>query len=133
QLADQLPVTVVEHAPDRAGRLAVITADALRVDAGDLPRPPTALVANLPYNVAVPVVLHLLAECPSIARALVMVQAEVADRLVAGPGSRTYGAPSVKVAWYGTARRVGGVSRSIFWPVPKVDSALVEIRRSTAP
>jgi 16S rRNA (adenine1518-N6/adenine1519-N6)-dimethyltransferase len=129
RLADRLPATVAEHAPDRAAALTVITADALRIRAADLPRPPTALVANLPYNVAVPVLLHLLAACPGIARVLVMVQAEVADRLVAGPGSRTYGAPSVKLAWYGAARRAGSVSRSIFWPVPGVDSALVALDR----
>jgi 16S rRNA (adenine1518-N6/adenine1519-N6)-dimethyltransferase len=129
RLADRLPATVAEHVPDRAGALAVITADALQVHAADLPRPPTALVANLPYNVAVPVLLHLLAECPALRRVLVMVQAEVADRLVAGPGSRTYGAPSVKLAWYGPARRAGSVGRSIFWPVPGVDSALVALDR----
>jgi len=133
RLADRLPATVAEHAPDRAAALTVLTADALRIHAADLPRPPTALVANLPYNVAVPVLLHLLAECPSIQRVLVMVQAEVADRLVARPGSRTYGAPSVKLAWYGTARRAGSVGRSIFWPVPGVDSALVALDRGPAP
>ncbi len=91
--------------------------------------PPTALVANLPYNVAVPVVLHLLEELPSIDRALVMVQAEVADRMSAAPGSKTYGVPSVKLAWYGTARRAGAVSRTVFWPAPNVDSALVAFAR----
>ena len=91
--------------------------------------PPTALVANLPYNVSVPVLLHLLEELPTIRRVLVMVQSEVADRLAAGPGSRTYGAPWVKTAWYGTVRRAGSVGRTIFWPVPNVDSALVSLDR----
>ena len=116
--------------------LTVITADALTIGATDLPAdrpPPTALVANLPYNVAVPVLLHLLAELPSIRRVLVMVQAEVADRLAAPPGSRTYGAPSAKAAWYGPARRAGSVARSVFWPVPGVDSALVALDRAAEP
>ncbi|SFP40728.1 16S rRNA (adenine1518-N6/adenine1519-N6)-dimethyltransferase [Amycolatopsis arida] len=132
-LAARLPGTVAEHAPDAAGRLTVLTADALRVRAAELPEPPGALVANLPYNVAVPVVLHLLAELPSLVRALVMVQTEVADRMAAGPGSRVYGVPSVKLAWYGTARKVAAVPRSVFWPVPNVDSALVAFERGTPP
>ncbi|HEU5420367.1 MAG TPA: rRNA adenine dimethyltransferase family protein, partial [Streptosporangiaceae bacterium] len=86
---------------------------------------PTALVANLPYNVAVPVVLHLLATVGSLRRGLVMVQAEVADRMSAPPGSRTYGIPSAKLAWYADVRRAGSVPRSVFWPVPRVDSGLV--------
>jgi 16S rRNA (adenine1518-N6/adenine1519-N6)-dimethyltransferase len=90
-------------------------------------------VANLPYNVAVPVLLHLLAELDSIRRVLVMVQAEVADRLAAPPGSRTYGAPSAKAAWYGPTRRAGSVPRSVFWPVPGVDSALVSLERRSEP
>ncbi|MEP6980277.1 MAG: rRNA adenine dimethyltransferase family protein, partial [Nakamurella sp.] len=94
---------------------------------------PTALVANLPYNVSVPVLLHLLAELPSLRRVLVMVQAEVADRLAAGPGSRTYGVPSVKAAWYGTVARAGSIGRHVFWPEPRVDSALVAIDRHAAP
>jgi 16S rRNA (adenine1518-N6/adenine1519-N6)-dimethyltransferase len=129
-LAGRLPVTVAEHAPDAASRLTVLTRDALRVRAGELPTPPTALVANLPYNVAVPVVLHLLAELPTVRRALVMVQAEVADRMAAPPGSRVYGVPSVKLAWYGRARKVAPVPRSVFWPVPNVDSALVAFERT---
>jgi 16S rRNA (adenine1518-N6/adenine1519-N6)-dimethyltransferase len=105
-----------------------VTADAARVT--ELPgEPPTALVANLPYNVAVPVVLHLLATVPSLRRGLVMVQAEVADRMCAPPGSRTYGVPSAKLAWFGTARRAGSVPRGVFWPVPRVDSGLVELTR----
>ena len=136
RLAARLPRTVAEHAPRQARALRVITANALDVTADRLvgsddiaaPADPTALVANLPYNVAVPVLLHLLAEVPTLRSVLVMVQAEVADRLVAPPGSRTYGAPSVKVAWYGPARRAGSVPRAVFWPVPGVDSALVAIQ-----
>lgn len=127
-LAAELPVTVAERAGALASRLEVLNADALGVS--ELPgEPPTALVANLPYNVAVPVLLHLLAVLPSVRRALVMVQAEVADRMCAPPGSRTYGVPSVKLAWYGSARRAGTVSRSVFWPAPNVDSALVAFTR----
>ena len=129
-LAAELPRTVADRAPDLAGRLTVVTADAARIaefpDPGD---PPTVLVANLPYNVAVPVVLHLLATVSTLRGGLVMVQAEVADRMVAGPGSRVYGIPSVKLAWYATARRAGSVPRSVFWPVPRVDSGLVAFER----
>jgi 16S rRNA (adenine1518-N6/adenine1519-N6)-dimethyltransferase len=132
-LAARLPVTVAERAPEAAGRLTVIGADALRLRAGDLPALPTTLVANLPYNVAVPVVLTLLAELPSLVRGLVMVQTEVADRMAAGPGSRIYGVPSVKLAWYGRARKVAAVPRSVFWPVPNVDSALVSFERGEIP
>jgi 16S rRNA (adenine1518-N6/adenine1519-N6)-dimethyltransferase len=133
-LATRLPVTVTERAPALASRLVVVCADALRLRAEDLPEPPpTALVANLPYNVAVPVVLHLLAELPSVRRGLVMVQAEVADRLAAEPGSRTYGVPSAKLAWYAGARRAGAVSRAVFWPVPNVDSALLAFERREPP
>ncbi|KAB1937035.1 16S rRNA (adenine(1518)-N(6)/adenine(1519)-N(6))-dimethyltransferase RsmA [Micromonospora sp. ALFpr18c] len=125
-LAGALPETVARHAGADAGRLTVHQADALRVDAAELADPaPTALVANLPYNVAVPVVLHLLAELPSLRHGLVMVQKEVADRLVAGPGSKVYGIPSVKLAWYATARGAGRVPPNVFWPVPNVDSGLV--------
>ncbi|MFV0460432.1 MAG: 16S rRNA (adenine(1518)-N(6)/adenine(1519)-N(6))-dimethyltransferase RsmA [Actinomycetales bacterium] len=130
-LAGALPATVSARLPGLAEGLRLITADALQVDT--LPEPqPTALVANLPYNVAVPILLTLLARFESLTGALVMVQAEVADRLVAGPGSRTYGAPSAKIAWYGTAERVGEVSRSVFWPVPNVDSTLVRVTRGSA-
>jgi 16S rRNA (adenine1518-N6/adenine1519-N6)-dimethyltransferase len=131
-LAAELPRTVAARAPGLAGRLTALTADAARL--GGLPgEPPTALVANLPYNVAVPVVLHLLAVLPSLRTGLVMVQAEVADRMSAPPGSRTYGAPSAKLAWYGTARRAGSVPRSVFWPVPRVDSGLVAFTRGDPP
>jgi 16S rRNA (adenine1518-N6/adenine1519-N6)-dimethyltransferase len=131
-LAAELPVTVAARAPQLAGRLDVVTADAARV--GQLPgEPPTVLVANLPYNVSVPVVLHLLATVPSLARGLVMVQAEVADRMCAPPGSRTYGVPSAKIAWFATARRAGSVGRAVFWPVPRVDSGLVSLVRLADP
>ncbi len=128
-LAAELPATVADRAPALAGRLDVVTADALTLAGSPTASAPTALVANLPYNVAVPVVLHLLNQLPSIARALVMVQAEVADRMAARPGSKSYGVPSVKLAWYGSARRAGRVSRTVFWPVPNVDSALVAFTR----
>jgi 16S rRNA (adenine1518-N6/adenine1519-N6)-dimethyltransferase len=131
-LATALPTTVAERAPDLAERLQVVTADAMTVREVSGP-PPTALVANLPYNVAVPVVLHLLEAIPSLRHGLVMVQAEVADRLVAAPGSRTYGVPSVKVAWWAQARRAGAVPRTVFWPVPNVDSALVALTRRPPP
>ncbi|HEX6760197.1 MAG TPA: 16S rRNA (adenine(1518)-N(6)/adenine(1519)-N(6))-dimethyltransferase RsmA [Propionibacteriaceae bacterium] len=130
-LAAQLPETVAERLPERVAALTVINADALRVDAA--PEPPTAVVANLPYNVAVPVLLHLLARFDSWSRGLVMVQAEVADRLAAGPGSKTYGVPSVKVAWYAAANRVGAVSPTVFWPVPNVESGLVALNRRQPP
>jgi 16S rRNA (adenine1518-N6/adenine1519-N6)-dimethyltransferase len=132
-LAAELPRTVAARAPDRADRLEVVTADALRIAEPDLPAAPTALVANLPYNVAVPVVLHLLAVLPSLERGLVMVQAEVADRMCAGPGSRVYGTPSAKLAWFAAARPAGPVPRSVFWPVPNVDSRLVAFTRRDPP
>ncbi|MFJ9780992.1 16S rRNA (adenine(1518)-N(6)/adenine(1519)-N(6))-dimethyltransferase RsmA [Amycolatopsis sp. NPDC101161] len=132
KLAERLPKTVAERGPEAADRLTVVGADALRVTREQLGEP-TALVANLPYNVAVPVVLHLLAEVPSLTKGLVMVQTEVADRMAAGPGSRIYGVPSVKLAWYGPARKVAAVPRSVFWPVPNVDSALVAFERGDAP
>ena len=132
-LAGELPRTLADRAPALAGRVTVISADALRVGERDLPAAPSMLVANLPYNVAVPVVLHLLAAVPSLARGLVMVQAEVADRMCAAPGSRVYGAPSVKLAWYATARSAGTVPRTVFWPVPNVDSRLVAFTRTDPP
>lgn len=131
-LADRLPQTVAERLPAFAERLRVIEADALRVDELDDPQP-TLVVANLPYNVSVPVLLHVLAHFPDIRAGMVMVQAEVADRLVAPPGSRTYGIPSVKLAWYCAARRVGSVPPTVFWPVPNVDSGLVELVRRDPP
>jgi len=99
----------------------------------ELPWAPTVLAANLPYNVAVPVVLHLLAALPSLERGIVMVQAEVADRMCSGPGSRVYGAPSAKLAWFAAARPAGVVPRSVFWPVPNVDSKLVAFTRRDPP
>jgi 16S rRNA (adenine1518-N6/adenine1519-N6)-dimethyltransferase len=123
-LARALPATVAERAPEHAGRFEVVEADALRVAAVPGP-PPTALVANLPYNVSVPVLLHLMALLPSLRHGLVMVQSEVADRLAAEPGSRTYGVPSVKAAWYADVRRAGAIGRNVFWPAPNVDSGLV--------
>ena len=132
-LAAELPRTIAAHAPDRADRVAVVAADALRIDGHDLPAAPSVLVANLPYNVAVPVLLHLLATLPSLERGLVMVQAEVAERMCAAPGSRVYGTPSVKLAWYTAARPAGPVPRSVFWPVPNVDSRLVAFARRDPP
>jgi 16S rRNA (adenine1518-N6/adenine1519-N6)-dimethyltransferase len=131
-LAAALPRTVASRLPELTARLETVTADALRIASVPGP-PPTALVANLPYNVAVPVVLHLLDALPSLQRGLVMVQAEVAERLTADPGSRIYGAPSVKAAWWAAARRAGSVPRTVFWPVPNVDSGLVALDRRPPP
>jgi 16S rRNA (adenine1518-N6/adenine1519-N6)-dimethyltransferase len=131
-LAAALPETLAAYAPGLAGHCEVIAADALRVE--EIPGPPpTALVANLPYNVSVPVLLHLLALLPSLEKGLVMVQAEVADRLAAGPGSKVYGVPSVKAAWYADVRRAGAIGRSVFWPAPNVDSGLVAWTRREPP
>jgi 16S rRNA (adenine1518-N6/adenine1519-N6)-dimethyltransferase len=109
-----------------------VTADALRITSIPGP-PPTALIANLPYNVAVPVLLHLWELLPSLQKTLVMVQAEVADRLAAPPGSRTYGVPSVKARWYGEVRKAGAVGRTVFWPAPHVDSGLVAVTHHAPP
>ncbi|MGJ3507962.1 16S rRNA (adenine(1518)-N(6)/adenine(1519)-N(6))-dimethyltransferase RsmA [Enemella sp. A6] len=131
-LARRLPRTVAERMPGAEDRLTVVEADALRVDR--IPDPaPTAIVANLPYNVAVPVLLHLFSIVDTWRTGLVMVQSEVADRLVAGPGSRTYGVPSVKTAWYAEATRSGQVGPNVFWPVPRVDSGLVRLRKQEPP
>jgi 16S rRNA (adenine1518-N6/adenine1519-N6)-dimethyltransferase len=130
-LAAALPKTVAQRMPAASSRLQAVEADALTLSSPPGPAP-TALVANLPYNVAVPVLLHALEKWPGIETALVMVQAEVADRIVAPPGSRTYGVPSVKVAWWATATRAGSIPRSVFWPVPNVDSALVRLVRRPA-
>lgn len=127
RLAERLPATASAHGvPD--GALRVIDHDALRVI--ELPGDPVVLVANLPYNVSVPVLLHFLETFRSIARGVVMVQAEVGERLAAPPGSKVYGAPSVKAAWWGTWRLAGTVSRQVFWPVPNVDSVLVGFERT---
>ena len=132
RLADQLPLTIADRAPSYAGRLEVVRQDALTLTG--VPGPaPTAFVANLPYNVAVPVLLRLLEHLPTLRSGLVMVQAEVADRLAAPPGSRTYGVPSVKAAWYAEVRTSGSVGRTVFWPAPHVDSGLVGFRRRPPP
>ncbi|MGY1454250.1 16S rRNA (adenine(1518)-N(6)/adenine(1519)-N(6))-dimethyltransferase RsmA [Streptomyces sp. SS8] len=131
-LAAALPATVSARLPGRADRFALVHHDAMRVT--ELPGPePTALVANLPYNVAVPVLLHMLATFPSLRHGLVMVQAEVADRLAAEPGSKVYGVPSVKAAWYAEVRRAGAIGRNVFWPAPNVDSGLVSLTRREPP
>ncbi|MDX3658524.1 16S rRNA (adenine(1518)-N(6)/adenine(1519)-N(6))-dimethyltransferase RsmA [Streptomyces sp. ID05-26A] len=124
-LAARLPQTVAEMDPENAGKLHVVLKDAMKVTQEDLPAQPTAIVANLPYNVAVPVVLHLLAELPSLQKGLVMVQAEVADRMAAKPGNKIYGVPSVKLAWYAEAKKAGSIGKNVFWPAPNVDSGLV--------
>ncbi len=129
RLAAQLPVTVASMQPD--ARLEVITHDALRI--AELPHAPRVLVANLPYNVSVPVLLHFLESFPSLERGLVMVQAEVGERLAAPPGSKVYGSPSAKAAWYGQWKTSGKVSRQVFWPVPNVDSILVGFSRGELP
>lgn len=125
RLAARLPKTVADRAP--GCELELIHKDALKVRREDFQTAPDALVANLPYNVSVPVLLHMLAELPTITRVLVMVQSEVADRLAAQPGSKIYGVPSVKASYYGTVRRAGAIGPHVFWPVPKVDSGLVRI------
>ena len=131
RLATQLPLTVAALAPDAADRLTVITDDAMKVTG--LPGSPRRLVANLPYNVSVPVLLHLLQSVDSLETALVMVQAEVGQRIAAAPGSKVYGSPSVKAAWYGRWATAGQVSRQVFWPVPNVDSILVSFERGERP
>lgn len=143
RLAGALPATLSEYVPELAERAAVVNRDALEITGpGDLALPvasgaqtfhPTVLVANLPYNVGVPILLTLLANLPSLQRAVVMVQAEVADRLVAQPGSRIYGVPSVKCQWYGKAKRVKTIGRNVFWPAPNVDSAVVELTCTKPP
>lgn len=127
RLADQLPITVEEKCPELLGKLSVLNRDAMQVQSGELTPAPTALIANLPYNVAVPVLLHFLAEFPTLTSVLVMVQKEVADRLCAGPGSRTYGIPSVKIQWFGKAEAAGNIGKNVFWPAPNVDSGLVRV------
>ncbi|GGB47917.1 ribosomal RNA small subunit methyltransferase A [Flexivirga endophytica] len=126
RLATQLPLTVAELAPQLADRLRVVQQDAMTLTELADPQP-TALVANLPYNVAVPVVLSFLERFPTLRRVLVMVQLEVAERLAAAPGSKIYGVPSVKSAWYADVRLADRVGRNVFWPAPKVDSGLVSM------
>lgn len=136
-LAELLPHTVAEHMPEAAGRLTVLRRDALEVTPADLPQlaeaSPFTLVANLPYNVATPIILTLLERFENLTSFVVMVQKEVADRLAAGPGTKIYGTPSVKLAWYGKAGRAGTIGRNVFWPAPNVDSALVSFQRDAAP
>lgn len=127
RLATQLPLTVETLLP--GAPLTVVQADAMTIT--ELPEMPGRLVANLPYNISVPVLLHLLEHFPSLQAGLVMVQAEVGQRIAAAPGSKIYGGPSVKAAWYGTWRTAGQVSRQVFWPVPNVDSILVGFERRT--
>ncbi len=128
-LAQRLPKTIAEHSHSEIHRLSVLNRDILGIEKADLPEPPTAVVANLPYNIAVPALLHLLAEFPSIRTVMVMVQAEVAERLAAEPGGKEYGIPSVKVRFFGKVRRYGMVSPTVFWPIPRVYSGLVRIDR----
>lgn len=136
RLAAELPHTIRAMQPDAASRFRVIHRDALDLSAADLetlPQLPTALVANLPYNVSVPILMHLLDLIPGLTRGLVMVQAEVGYRIAAGPGSKEYGSPSAKAAWYGDWKIAGTVSRKIFWPIPGVDSVLVSFDKRTEP
>src|SRR5690606_31852935 len=131
-LAGLLPETIAEYAPDQAANFEVVLADAMRIT--EVPGPaPTALVANLPYNISVPVLIHMLTLLPSLERGLVMVQAEVADRLAARPGSKVYGIPSIKAAWFADVRRAGSIGRNVFWPAPNVDSGLVAWTRREPP
>ncbi|MEV6950838.1 16S rRNA (adenine(1518)-N(6)/adenine(1519)-N(6))-dimethyltransferase RsmA [Streptomyces sp. NPDC051183] len=131
-LAAALPATIEARMPEKKDRFALVHSDAMLVE--ELPGPaPTALVANLPYNVAVPVLLTMLDRFPSIERTLVMVQAEVADRLAAEPGNKVYGVPSVKANWYAHVKRAGAIGRKVFWPAPNVDSGLVSLVRRTEP
>ncbi|BBZ71643.1 ribosomal RNA small subunit methyltransferase A [Mycobacterium paraseoulense] len=132
-LADRLPQTVAEHSHSEIQRLTVLNRDVLTLRSDELTTQPNAVVANLPYNVAVPALLHLLAEFPSIRTVTVMVQAEVAERLAAEPGGKDYGVPSVKVRFFGAVRRCGMVSPTVFWPIPRVYSGLVRIDRHAAP
>jgi len=131
-LASRLPATIAAYAPGQVDRFEVVLGDGMRIDAVPGP-PPTALVANLPYNVSVPVLLHMLTLLPSLEKGLVMVQAEVADRLAAAPGSKVYGVPSVKAAWFADVRRAGAIGRNVFWPAPNVDSGLVAWTRREPP
>ena len=132
-LADRLPQTVSERSHSEIHRLTVLNRDVLTLRSDELAAQPNAVVANLPYNVAVPALLHLLAEFPSIQTVTVMVQAEVAERLAAEPGGKEYGVPSVKVRYFGAVRRCGMVSPTVFWPIPRVYSGLVRIDRYPTP
>ena len=131
KLAAALPQTVKKHVPAFADRLIVQQADALRVT--DVQPSPTTLIANLPYNVSVPVLVHLFGTLPSLRHALVMVQREVGERIVASPGTKAYGVPSVKMQWFGDVRLAGSIPRTVFWPAPNVDSVLVRVDRTAPP
>ena len=133
RLAAELPATFAWRAPGLADKLTVVQKDALKVQQSDFTTQPTALVANLPYNVSVPVLLHMLAEFPSITKVLVMVQLEVADRLAAVPGSKIYGVPSVKASFYGEVSKAGTIGKHVFWPAPQIESGLVKIIRTHTP
>lgn len=133
RLAAELPATFAWRAPDLADKLTVVQKDALKVQQSDFSTQPTALVANLPYNVSVPVLLHMLAEFPTITKVLVMVQLEVADRLAAVPGSKIYGVPSVKASFYGEVSKAGTIGKHVFWPAPQIESGLVKIIRTRTP
>ena len=131
RLATQLTETMQSKIPNHADKLQIINEDAQLINT--LPQSPTALVANLPYNISVPVILHFLEKFPSINKGLVMVQAEVAQRLAAKPGNKIYGTPSVKAKWWADMSIAGNVSREVFWPVPNVDSLLVAFKRGESP
>jgi len=133
RLAKALPDTVAAHLPDKAANLSVINDDAMNVTELMTAVAPTALVANLPYNISVPVLLHTLEHFPSITRGIVMVQAEVAERLAAKPGSKVYGVPSVKLCWWAEASVASRISREVVWPVPRVDSLLLSFNRRNHP
>ncbi len=128
-LASRLPKTIAEHSHSEIHRLTVVNHDVLTLRRSDLTEQPTAVVANLPYNIAVPALLHLFSEFPTIRTATVMVQSEVAERLAAEPGGKEYGVPSVKIRFFGTVRRYGMVSPTVFWPIPRVYSGLVRVDR----
>ena len=128
-LAARLPKTIAEHSHSEIHRLNVVNHDVLTLRPDDLAAQPTAVVANLPYNIAVPALIHLFSEFPTIRTAMVMVQAEVAERLAAEPGGKEYGIPSVKIRFFGNVRRYGMVSPTVFWPIPRVYSGLVRIDR----
>lgn len=132
-LAQRLPKTIAEHSHSEINRLTVLNQDILGLQRADLAEPPTAVVANLPYNIGVPALLHVLAEFPSIRTVMVMVQAEVAERLAAEPGGKEYGVPSAKARFFGKVRRYGTVSPTVFWPIPRVYSGLVRIDRYETP
>ncbi len=133
-LAARLPKTIAEHSHSEIHRLTVVNHDVLTLRRSDLAEQPTAVVANLPYNIAVPALIHLFSEFPTIRTAMVMVQAEVAERLAAEPGGKDYGVPSVKIRFFGNVRRYGMVSPTVFWPIPRVYSGLVRIdRHETTP